>query len=128
MIPTRSAAVRSVLRSVNRAAAASRSRTPLRQLPAVAAAGLSTSRSVAQGHLPGHPDSPYLTSLETSFFDSVRANEGSVQGADGRPGTGIPTFRLMDGTGKLLEGVSEESLEVSAHMACELTGSRKATC
>lgn len=77
----------------------------------------SSSSSQSQGHLPGHPTSPFLTSLDESFFDSVRANAATTaasSAADKRPGAGIPTYRLMDSTGKLLQGVSEESLEVSS--------------
>jgi hypothetical protein len=101
--------LRASLRALQSAA-----RRPQAALRAQAVCYFSTSslRPQSQGHLPGHPESPFLTSLPDSFFESVRANEGSVKGPDGKPGTGIPTYRLMDGTGKLLEGVSEESLEV----------------
>lgn len=76
----------------------------------------SSTSTKSQGHLPGHPTSPFLTSLDESFFDSVRANAATTQAssaADKRPGAGIPTYRLMDATGKLLEGVTDESLDVS---------------
>ncbi|KDN53129.1 putative 2-oxoisovalerate dehydrogenase alpha subunit mitochondrial precursor [Tilletiaria anomala UBC 951] len=89
-----------------------------------AASGLAASNSQLQaqfqGHLPGYPTSPYLTSLDSSFFDSVRANESQVHGPDGRPGTGIPTFRLMDGTGSLLEGVTDEALEITQEEAVKM--------
>lgn len=80
--------------------------------PSAVRAQAASSFAATQGHLPGYPNSPYLTSLKESFFDSVRANQGDFTDSTGRPGAGIPTFRVMDGTGKLLEGVDEASLEV----------------
>ncbi|PWN48496.1 putative 2-oxoisovalerate dehydrogenase alpha subunit mitochondrial precursor [Violaceomyces palustris] len=73
-----------------------------------------------QGHLPGHPNSPFLTSLEDSFFDKVRANAASSKSPDGRPGDGIPTYRLLDGTGKLLEGVTEEMIDIGKEEAVRM--------
>lgn len=58
----------------------------------------SSSSSRPHGHLPGHPNSPYLTNLADSFFDTV--NVGGKAGL-------IPTFRMMDGTGNLLDGVQD---------------------
>ncbi|PWO00301.1 putative 2-oxoisovalerate dehydrogenase alpha subunit mitochondrial precursor [Tilletiopsis washingtonensis] len=54
-------------------------------------------------HLPGHPESPYVARLDAAFLD-------------GRP-AGIPTYRLTDGHGTLLEGVDEASLNLGQEEA-----------
>ncbi|KAE8264947.1 hypothetical protein A4X03_0g590 [Tilletia caries] len=86
---------------------------------------------VDHGHLPNAPNSPYVHRLDDAFFNEVRANvmppPTTAQSAQepgqerdpqlARPGTGIPTFRLIDGVGKLLEGVSEESLNITREEA-----------
>ncbi|KAL9933127.1 hypothetical protein V8E36_007845 [Tilletia maclaganii] len=84
------------------------------------------------GHLPNSPTSPYVHRLQDAFFNEVRANTTTTKSpppqsehdatidaqlARSRPGTGIPTFRLVDGVGNLLEGVSEESLQITREEA-----------
>ncbi|KAK0525013.1 hypothetical protein OC835_005748 [Tilletia horrida] len=84
---------------------------------------------VDHGHLPNAPTSPYVNNLQEAFFSEVRANiptsaqvkrsthDTEIDAQLARPGTGIPTFRLIDGVGKLLEGVSEESLNITREEA-----------
>lgn len=71
----------------------------------------------AQGSLPGHPTSLFLTSLNDSFFDRVKPK--TLSGNANAQG-GIPTYRLMDGVGKLLPGVSEEMVDLSEAEAVKM--------
>lgn len=107
----------SLHRAVLRSAAAQRSSLSL------AARTVSTSSTRAQdgappqGNLPGHPTSVFLTSLNDSFFDKVAPK--TLSGNSNSKG-GIPTYRLMDGVGKLLPGVAEESLELTKEEAIRI--------
>ncbi|PWN93039.1 thiamine diphosphate-binding protein [Acaromyces ingoldii] len=77
----------------------------------------SSSSSNSSSHLPGYPSSPFLSSLKDSIFDSVRT---STSPANNPSKSSIPTFRLLDSHGSLLEGVSEESLELTKEEAVKM--------
>lgn len=70
-----------------------------------------------QGHLPGHPSSVFLTSLNDSFFDRVKPKQ--LSGNSNAQG-GIPTFRLMDGVGRLLPGVTDEMVDITEQEAVKM--------
>ncbi|SNX86838.1 probable 2-oxoisovalerate dehydrogenase alpha subunit, mitochondrial precursor [Melanopsichium pennsylvanicum] len=70
-----------------------------------------------QGHLPGHPTSVFLTSLNDSFFDSVKPK--TLSGNANARG-GIPTYRLMDGQGQLLPGVTDEMVNITQAEAVKM--------
>ncbi|KAJ1021131.1 hypothetical protein NDA16_003917 [Ustilago loliicola] len=70
-----------------------------------------------QGHLPGHPSSVFLTSLNDSFFDRVKPK--TLSGNANAQG-GIPTYRLMDGVGRLLPGVTDEMVNITESEAVKM--------
>ncbi|EPQ27714.1 uncharacterized protein PFL1_04852 [Pseudozyma flocculosa PF-1] len=77
----------------------------------------STDGNQPQGHLPGKASSVFLTSLNDSFFDKVTPNV--LSGSNNAQG-GIPTFRLLDGTGKLLPGVTDAMLDITKQEAVRM--------
>ena len=95
----------------------------------VAQASMTSTRSLAsssllrkdgnepQGHLPGHPSSVFLMSLNDSFFDSVKPK--TLSGNKNSQG-GIPTYRLMDGVGRLLPGVTQEMINITQQEAVKM--------
>ncbi|PWN43393.1 putative 2-oxoisovalerate dehydrogenase alpha subunit mitochondrial precursor [Ceraceosorus guamensis] len=64
------------------------------------------STSANKTHLPGHPTSAFVPDLKAAFVD---AKVG-----------GIPTYRLTDGHGKLIEGVQEDSLKLGKEEAVRM--------
>lgn len=52
-----------------------------------------------QGHLPNKPNSGFLSDLDDCFFDGMKVWKDQ----DGNELSGIPTFRLMDGVGRVVD-------------------------
>ncbi|KAE8244797.1 hypothetical protein A4X13_0g6253 [Tilletia indica] len=134
LLPLSAAAAETSASATSAAARLAFSTSAYTPKPSTSASRRSASQQrVDHGHLPNAPSSPYVHNLDDAFFNEVRANTvlppGSAaalaQSADtegdhdevARPGTGIPTFRLIDGVGKLLEGVTEESLNITREEA-----------
>ncbi|KAK0550971.1 hypothetical protein OC846_003448 [Tilletia horrida] len=102
------------------------SRSHLRHFATSSATGsaAAAAQRFDHGHLPNSPNSPYVHVIDEAFFSEVRANYPSAETTQAQqhsPETvrksGIPTFRLMDGVGRLLDGVSEESLNLTKEEA-----------
>lgn len=105
-----------------------------RALASSARATLSASSPIAApssptGHLPGYPSSPFVSGLGDAVFDGVNANLTGAPAGDAaaerdpsKPATtrGIPTFRLLDGKGELLPGVSEDSVNLAKDAAVHM--------
>lgn len=77
---------------------------------------LSASTSTGS-HLPGYPSSPFLSSFQEAVFDSVNANTSPSSSSRAK---GIPTYRLMDGVGKLLPNVEESGLQLEKEEAIKM--------
>ncbi|KAN0064226.1 hypothetical protein ACQY0O_003393 [Thecaphora frezii] len=77
----------------------------------------STEGAPPQGHLPGKSSSVFLTSLNDSFFDKVTPRV--LSGSDNAQG-GIPTFRLLDGMGRLLPGITDEMVDITREEAVKM--------
>ncbi|CAO1620114.1 unnamed protein product [Sympodiomycopsis kandeliae] len=61
------------------------------------------------GHLPNKPNSGFLSDVDDCFFDGMKVWKDQ----SGNELKGIPTFRLMDGTGKLVNKESEQLIQDS---------------
>lgn len=82
----------------------------------------SSSSTSSTGHLPGYPSSPFVSAIDDAIFDSVNANvvQSSVASGQSQTKKGIPTYRLLDGKGSLLPGVSDADLDLSKEDAIKI--------